>query len=71
MFFKLSVDMKFTPIKLDLVTYFGDFVPPIRQVLQFFEQGKRFWGEIRRTHAQRYMLPPNSKRTINFPHFYV
>ena len=32
MFFKLSADIKFMPINLDLFPEFGDFVPPIRQV---------------------------------------
>ena len=32
MFFKLSADIKFMPINLDLELIFGDFVPPIRQV---------------------------------------
>ena len=32
MFFKLSADIKFMPINLDLEPIFGDFVPPIRQV---------------------------------------
>ena len=31
-FFKLSADIKFMPINLDLEPDFSDFVPPIRQV---------------------------------------
>ena len=31
-FFKLSADIKFMPINLDLVPDFDDFLPPIRQV---------------------------------------
>ena len=73
MFFKLSADIKFMPINLDLVPDCDDFVPPIRQVLynaflRFFEE---IWPGIRRKHAQRFLLPPNLKRTINFLHFYV
>ena len=71
MIFKLSSDIISMPINLDLVSDFGDFVPPIRQVLlqsflRFFEQGQGILPEIRRKHAQRLMLPPNLKRTINF-----
>ena len=32
MFFKLSADIKFMPINLDLFPDFGDFVSPVRQV---------------------------------------
>ena len=32
LFFKISADIKFMPINLDLVPDFGDFVLPIRQV---------------------------------------
>ena len=78
MFFKISADIKFMPINLDLVPDFGDFVPPILQVsvqgfLALFRGRSRNPAriEIRRKHAQGFMLLPNLKRAINFPHFDV
>ena len=76
MFFKLSADIKFMPINLDFGPDLGILCrrsgkSQYKAFLRFFEQGQGIRPEIRRKHAQRFMLPPNLKKAINFPHFDV